>query len=285
MESIRAALRDWLGQRLEPEPLTWLDTTCAAIVSGAPARRFDLAFSSAARRVGKRSLDLNAAERERAQSLRSGWRPGCWTTEQAARVLLVLQLPADDREAYKPRLDRSFESADMGELVALYQALPLLPHPEAHVARCREGLRSNITPVFCAVAHRNPYPAEQLADDAWNQMVLKALFVGTDLDPIDGLDRRANPELARMLRDYAHERWSAGRPVHPELWRCVGAFADDAALKDLERCLRDGDEATRRAATLALAASDDPRASELAQKYPVELPAGFGWPDLTGESK
>jgi hypothetical protein len=284
MESTRAALRDWLGQRLKPEPLTWLDDTCAAVASGAPARRFDLAFSSAARRVGKTPLDLDDGAARRAHDLRAGWQPAGWTTEQAARTLLVTHLPSGDPGEYRARLDRSFESADIGELVALYQALPLLPHPAIHEARCREGLRSNITPVFCAVAHRNPYPAEQLADEAWNQMVLKALFVGTALDPIEGLDGRANASLARMLRDYAHERWSAGRPVHPELWRCVGPFASDA-LDDLERALRDGDEATRRAATLALGAADDPRATDLANKYPIELPAGFGWSDLTGESK
>ena len=67
-------------------------------------------------------------------------------------------------------------------------------------------------------------------------MVLKALFVETTLAPIVGLDERANPELARILRDYAHERWAAGRPVSPELWRCVGPFATDAAaLDDLDR--------------------------------------------------
>lgn len=70
-------------------------------------------------------------------------------------------------------------------------------------------------------------------------MVLKALFIGSRLAPIKGLDERANPELAQILREYAHERWSAGRPVNPELWRCVGPFATSAdALADLERRAR-----------------------------------------------
>ena len=263
MESTRAALRNWLGQCLEPEPLTWLDDTCAAIASGAPARRFDLAFSSAARRVGKTPLGLDDEAANQARGLRTGWQPAGWTTEQAARTLLVLHLPAEDPEEFRARLDRSFESADIGELVALYQALPLLPHQEIHVARCREGLRSNITPVFCAVAHRNPYPAEQLAEDAWNQMVLKALFVGAELAPIEGLDNRANPALSRMLCDYAHERWSAGRPISPELWRCVGPHADDAAVADLARALETGDEATRAAVVATLKTCPHPRAEEL----------------------
>ena len=131
------------------------------------------------------------------------------------------------------------------------------------MARCREGLRSNITPVFCAVAHRNPYPVEQLAEDAWNQMVLKALFVGAELDPIEGLDARANPALSRMLCDYAHERWSAGRTISPELWRCVGPHADDAAVADLERALETSDDATRAAVLATLKTCPHPRAKEL----------------------
>jgi hypothetical protein len=117
------------------------------------------------------------------------------------------------------------------------------------------------------VAHRNPYPAERFDENAWNQMVLKALFIGSALAPIQGLDRRANPTLMRMLCDYAHERWAAGRPVSPELWRCVGPHADDAALDDLARVLREGGAAEREAAALALAACPVPHAkAQLAQE-------------------
>ncbi len=67
-------------------------------------------------------------------------------------------------------------------------------------------------------------------------MILKAVFVGSPLDLIQGIDHRANPELARMLTAYAHERWAAKRPVIPELWRPVGRFADAEILADLEKC-------------------------------------------------
>jgi hypothetical protein len=86
----------------------------------------------------------------------------------------------------------------------------------------------------------------------WNQLVLKALFIETALAPVQGLDRRANPTLMRMLCDYAHERWAAGRPVSPELWRCVGPFADGPAREDLARVLRTGTDAERAAAGAAL---------------------------------
>ena len=101
-------------------------------------------------------------------------------------------------------------------------------------------MRSAVKPVFEAVAHRSPYPREIFDESAWNQMVLKALFIGSELAPIQGLDERANPDLAEVLLDYAHERWAAGRSVSPELWRCVGPFAHGRALKDLERVAATG---------------------------------------------
>jgi hypothetical protein len=119
------------------------------------------------------------------------------------------------------------------------------------------------------VAHRNPYPSEQLPEGAWNQMVLKALFVGVRLDPIVGLDTRANTALARMLTDYAHERWAASRTVSPELWRCVGPFAAGGMLDDLERVLTTGTDNERAAAALALTSANNPDAVALLKANPV----------------
>jgi len=69
----------------------------------------------------------------------------------------------------------------------------------------------------------NPYPADYFDDLAWNQMVLKALFVGS-LHLIYGLDTRANSHTSDG-NDYAHERWAAKRSVSPEIWRLVGHLA------------------------------------------------------------
>lgn len=273
-------LRSWLASRAPAAGLEWLDAQCATLAAGGPDRQFCMAISAAGRHVGRGRL---AVSEKTAHAARPGWRPQGWTCDQAARAMLAVSLSRDDAGAYVATLDRCFQNADLGEQEALYKALPLLPHPESHVARCTEGIRTNIAAVFCAVAHRNPYPKESLSKEAWNQMVLKALFVGVALDPIDGLDERANPALMRMLCDYAHERWSAGRPVSAELWRCVGPHADEGALGDLERALTDDDERARRAATLALRACPAPasdRARELLERHPVTLPDNTGWSDL-----
>jgi hypothetical protein len=122
--------------------------------------------------------------------------------------------------------------------------------------------------VFEAIAHRNPYAKAHFDDHRWNHMVLKALFIGSPLAPIQGLDERANPQLARIMCDFAHERWAASRPVPFEIWRCVGPFAEGQALEDLARVLAGGAGIERRAAALALAASPDRRAAQMLAGVP-----------------
>jgi hypothetical protein len=253
-------LRSWISRGLGQEGLAWLDETCAAISGGAPDRVFFTRFSAALRHVGKEDLELSPEDRKPAHEARPGWDPTGWTREQAARALIVLSLPSDDREAWRRTLESTFRSADLGEAVALYRTLPLLPHPDLMRARGAEGIRTNMRPVFEGLAHRSPFPAEQFEEGTWNQMVLKALFIGSRLFPIQRLDERANETLMLMLLDYARERRAARRDVSPELWRCVGPFANDEGLSELSRLIQEGDEAERRAAALSLAAC--PRGGE-----------------------
>jgi hypothetical protein len=252
-------LDDWLAARLAAEPLEWLRAKVHAASIGGPDAAFLLAFSTAARRVGRANLELSPDEKVAAFTARRGWQPGPWSVDQAARTRLVLALPSDDAAAHRKTLDGLFDDADLGEQVALYQALPLLPHPEQHRERAAEGVRSNMKSVFEAVALRNPYPAESLDEAAWNQLALKVVFLGSPLHLVDGVDERVNLPLARMLSDLAHERWAAKRPVPPELWRCVGPVADGRLLADLERVIATGSKRERAAA--ALSARHNPNAA------------------------
>ena len=256
-----ALLHGWLEHRLAPDAAAWLRDAALRLEGGGSDRDLYRDISLVSRRCGKAPLALSAAELAAADAARAGWNPSSWTVDQAARIALLLAT-GDDGARFAARLDALCATADVDELVAFYRGLPLYPDAPRHRARAAEGVRSNMKVVFEAVAHHNPYPAEQLPEEAWNQMVLKTLFVGSALHPVQGLDARANPALARMLSDYAHERWAAKRSISPELWRCVGPFANEhegrTLLADLRRVLAQGDEAERAAARQALGARHAP---------------------------
>jgi hypothetical protein len=257
----------WLNARLPAATAAWLQESARKLQAGASDKDLYLAVSLVQRKVGKDDLAPTQQELQDADAARAGWDPTDWSVDQAARIHLLLSTHADGGE-FARRHDQLCVTADVGELVAFYRGLPLYPDQPRYVLRAAEGVRTNMKAVFEAVAHRNPYPSERLPEPAWNQMVLKALFVGSRLEPVIGLDQRANPTLARMLCDYAHERWSAGRPISPELWRCVGPFATGAMLDDLKRVLDKGTEPERAAAALALSRSPDAAAAALLGTQP-----------------
>jgi hypothetical protein len=259
-------LYNWLHRQLPAATVQWIDTQRALLAGNPGDRELYLAISLASRKLGKEDVKLDGADLEQARRARSQWDPSGWSVDQAGRILLLLSAKAAPPQ-FRAWLDQLCQTADVGELVAFYRGLPLYPDQPQYRLRAAEGVRSNMKAVFEAVAHRNPYPMEQLAEGAWNQLVLKALFVGSTLHPIQGLDARSNPTLMRMLCDYAHERWAAKRPVSPELWRCVGRHADAAALADLERVLNSGTPPERQAAALALADAPAQAAKELLKRH------------------
>ena len=279
--AVADGLHRWLSTRLPSPALAWLEDRAAAVASG-DRKALYLAFGLAVRKTGKADLELSPAELTEAAKIRPGWDPRGWTVDQAARLLLVLRFPADDGPKFIETLDQLFAAGEVHELIALYQGLPLFPHQALLPLRCAEGIRTNIKSVFTAIAHRNPFPAERLNEDQWNQLILKCQFVGVPLDPVVGLDARGNAKLAKMLDDFAHERWAAKRPVSPELWRCVAPFADDAMLADLEKVLTTGTEVEQAAAALSLRSCPHPRAKALLAGRPA-LGVEWTWERIASE--
>lgn len=266
LAAVTDLLDAWLDRHISPDAKTWFSERLDKVSAGDEKALF-LTFGMIPRKLGKADLELSELDQAAGLKVRPRWNPRYWTVDQAARTRLVLALAARPLEEFVTLLDKLFDSGEVGELVALYQALPVLPHQGAHAARTSEGTRTNIKSVFCAVAHFNPYPAEHLEENRWNQMVLKSLFIDVPLWPIVGLDERSNSTLAQMLVDYAHERWAAGRTVSPELWRCVGPHANETALNDLERVLETGSSQEQIAAALALSQSPNPQAADLLSKH------------------
>ena len=262
-QAVCNVLSDWIKPFLNEKGLKWVDEKTVAIKNGSEEWVFFTSFSAVPRYTGKAELKLDASALDVATELRPGWRPGSWSVDQATRSLMLLSLPSEDADAYFSTIHKVFNAADIGESIALYQSLPLFPYPERFIDQAQEGLRSNMTSVFEAVSTQNPFPSEYFEENAWNQMVLKSCFVGSSLHNIVGLDKRANSTLARMLVNYAHERWAASREVATDLWRPVGPFLGEGYMEDIERVLSNENPAHQEAAALALSMSSSSGASEL----------------------
>lgn len=267
---VSEVLRGWLVRQLSAAEIAWLDEQLTKLAEDPSARAIQIAFGMVPRRLGKSDLELKQADFEAADIARSGWNPIGWSVDIAARVLL-LRSAGNKLNKFADLFSQMCRYGDVAEVVALYRGMPLFPDPEQLESQAGEGLRTNMRSIFEAIAHNNPYPREQFDENRWNHMVLKALFVESQLDPIQGLDERANPELARIVRDYAQERWAASRPVTPELWRCVGPYINEEAMSDFERLVSIGDANERRAAALALNASQLPAANKLLAQLPAEF--------------
>ncbi len=282
-EAIHQLLRQWLNTRLEESAGRWLEERCDSIRAG-NLQALYLGFGLVSRKIPKQDLDLNSEELAQADRARPGWRPNFWSVQDVVRTVLILEYALEHPQQYVSVLDKLFAAGEVHELVALYQALPVLPAPEQLKQRAGEGIRTNMQSIFRAIAHHNPFPSEQLEEGMWNQMVLKCLFIGVPLYPVIGLDARINPALSQMLCDYAHERWAASRTVHPELWRCVRPEMTETALNDLQRVIEQGDQLEKQAAALSLAASSLPQAKELLIASAPELLKQIEAKALTWES-
>jgi len=258
-------LQTWLKRQLDEPARIWFEEQMVALSSTASDRTLYLALGLVPRKLGKDDLALQPSDIEQAGAARPGWDPRGLSVDQAARIAILLKAGGEG-EVFRDRFVQLCRTADMAEQVAFYRGLPLYPNPELLAHQAGEAARTNMRSVFEALTHNNPYPFEQFDDNRWNHLVLKALFIGSKLHPIQGLGQRANAELARILRDYAHERWAAGREVTPELWRCV--LASGEALDDLKRALLGDDALERQGAALTLASSADPEAKALLKTAP-----------------
>lgn len=263
LDALSAAFSEVLEKQLTTESWQWLQQKSTEFSGPRGKMALNITFTSLPRKVGKQPVELDSTVAEKLQKIRKGLHIQHWTIDRLSRAWVLLQVPAQNKEAYIDSIEGLFLAAEMHELVALYSALPLLAYPEAWKLRCTEGIRSNIGDVLEAIMCDNPYPSEYLDKPAWNQLVLKAIFTEKPLHRVQGLDERTNQDLAETLSDFAHERWAAHRRVPAMLWRCVGPFINDRILPDIEKLAMSEDQTEKEAAALACAVSNYPKAAEL----------------------
>jgi len=258
VEAIKKVIKEITRANAAPDVVEWLEEE----------RLLNTTFVLIPRKTGKAVVNISPEQTERLDAIIPGFSVDGWGIDRLARAYLLLNLDATDQAEYFRKIENLFLAAEMSELVALYSALPLLAYPEIWVKRYSEGVRSNIGSVLEAIMYHNPYPAQNLDQNAWNQLVLKAFFTDKEIGKIPGIDSRANKDLAYIISDYIHERRAAKREINPNLWRLVGKFIDDKLFEDIKRLFDEGNLIDRKAGALAISQSNYQPAKALLNKYP-----------------
>lgn len=200
-----------------------------------------------------------------------------WTLDRLVRVFFLTKFDSSDKESYTKAIDTLFETAENNEAVALISALPFLAFPDYWMLRATDAVRSNIGLVFDAIAFQNPFPMQHFSELAWNQLVLKCIFNDKPIHRIQGLDTRANQELANSISYLAHERWAAGRTIPAQAWRLVSKFMNEAIFEDICTLFVSQNQNDQIAATLVCNETGFSAAKEELEKHQELQNKTFSW--------
>lgn len=240
--NMRDTLLDALSASASADAVSWLRGQISELSENFEKHPFYYAFSGVSRRFDK------AATIQSENDTIVGW-----DEFRTARVALLLVLAEKDKDTFLESFSAVLNTADIREQIALFSALRWMPHQEDLVESAVDGLRSNIVDIYDSIALDNPFPQEHFTDEAWTQMVLKAIFISRPLHRIHGIEARRNQALAEAISDLAHERWAAGRVITPEAWRsCIG-FIDERIAGDIAKMAESENPDDRAAAALVVA--------------------------------
>ncbi|MBA4744619.1 MAG: EboA domain-containing protein [Muricauda sp.] len=192
------------------------------------------------------------------------------STLEISRIF-ILSSALEAGDEFLKAVQQLIQVADKTELETFLKYLVLLPEPKNFNFAAVEALRTNIATVFNAISQYNPYPAQYFTTAEWNQMYLKAAFMQQDLKKIPEIEKMANKDLARIISDYAHERWAASRDVDPMFWRPVSNFLEGNLIDDIERLFKSDTEREQKAATLVCFHSNSDEAKKLLKTYDTHL--------------
>lgn len=149
-----------------------------------------------------------------------------WTVADAGRALLVLRSVLTDAPQAQTIIQTYFQQGDESEVAVITRILILFTNGESLKPYAHEVGRTNSKPLFAALAQYNPYPAKYYSNHEFNQLVLKALFMGIGIAPVIGLLQRANAELSQMCEDYIKERVAANRTIPSDIWLALEPYAN-----------------------------------------------------------
>jgi hypothetical protein len=230
MKELSAALE----ARATPEGLAWLRETSAAVAADPAVLRSK--FPMVGRKVGREPLDAGADPAD----------VHAWTIDDAARTLLLVAAG----EGAEAELAELYRYGDAAERRGILRALPHLGIGNRALYLVDDAIRTNDTRLIAAAL--GPYATEHLPDAGYDQAILKCVFVGVPITPLDGIPLRVTPDGARMLGAFVHERVAAGRDVPAEVWTVIDRYPPAEEIAAIERERESEFEDRRAAAERAL---------------------------------
>ncbi|BDD06548.1 hypothetical protein AUTU_40310 (plasmid) [Aureibacter tunicatorum] len=212
-----------LKQELEPDNFNWLEKTCQEVSDTGLNSKSKFSFSLISRRINQKDISFENKEKEFTESIHPYFNQLNWNNQNISRLAFLLSL---NENSLKDELKSLCDYASVKEQASIYQSMHFIDTEGKCAPVFQEGIRTNVIETFDALALANPYPSLYLNESAWNQMILKSIFMNRPLNKIHGLEDRNNLKLAHSLRDYALERKSAGRNVPDTLWSLIEPFKE-----------------------------------------------------------
>lgn len=149
---------------------------------------------------------------------------------ESVRLLLLEALRQKVGENWPDALFKVFRQSDDEEKISILRGLHFFDSKGNLLKIALDAGRTNSVAVFSALALENSYPASVYGEDAFNKLVLKALFLDLDIGLIVDLDTRSNPTLSQLCMDLVHERILAKRNPPYSIW--LGMRFDELSESD-----------------------------------------------------
>lgn len=216
VEARRRVLADALREVLSESDRHWLVEAIATI--GADPAAIMRLFPAAGRFLPRRVL------------VEEPLTPWAWTTDEAARALLLAALPAARRD---DALRELYRYGDRHERSAALRALDVLPVGPVTQELVPDALRTNDPRLVAAALSATGLAV--LDERELVQAVLKCVFMDLDLTRLPLPEEGITPQMSRALADYALERVTAGRSVPDALWPLVQRHPPHDVLAALRR--------------------------------------------------
>ncbi len=268
-------LCDLLQACLPPEGRAWLEKALAATQPPVDANTLLGYYTGATRRAGKQLLTMTGEERARLAEMADARALDHWAGDDGARAALLLTVAEGlAPEPFAELALLCYEKGDSREQESWLRGLALLPEGERFVAAAVDACRTNIIPLFEAIACENPFPARFFPELSFNQLVMKVFFNGLAASRIRGLEGRLNPRLSRTCDDFVSEREAAGRSVPVDIWLVLAPYIGEDGLRRVHRYLAHEQAEHRYWAALGLGTLPDKAGAEvLAARREIEQDA------------